>query len=236
MSLSELLLWCLIMTWPKIIDRLGSGPLSKDMESSSCALRSKRGPEILWFFSFCSTKQNQNILWSCFSCLSHWNNIPENLRGDERFYISKTKQKQKPCLYSLVFMWYLKMLWFHNYIYLYHYYCYLDLLEFLISDRHRGGTDLRKTPLLCWRVSRCVAHGCRVIRWGCRPSERNSSAMSDGIMMFTLLCAPTCSLHTHTHTHTHTKRLHWKHTWGSTINLLIRTSFPKLRWLIPISS
>ncbi len=66
---------------------------------------------------------------------------------------------------------------------------------------HRCGTDLRKTPLLCLRVSRCVAQGCRVIRRGCRPSERNSSPMSDGNMMFTLLWVPTCSLHTHTHTH-----------------------------------
>ncbi|TNN80990.1 hypothetical protein EYF80_008646 [Liparis tanakae] len=32
-----------------------------------------------------------------------------------------------------------------------------------------------------------------------RPSERNSSAMSSGNMMFTLLWVPTCSLHTDTH-------------------------------------
>lgn len=63
-----------------------------------------------------------------------------------------------------------------------------------------AGTDFRKTPLLWCRVSLCVAQGCRVIRRGWRPSERNSSLMSDGNMMFTLLWVPTCSLHTHTYT------------------------------------
>lgn len=62
------------------------------------------------------------------------------------------------------------------------------------SSKHRWGTDLRKTPLLWLRISRCVAHGCRVMRRGCSPSDWNSSLMSDGNKMFTLLRVPTFSL------------------------------------------
>lgn len=65
----------------------------------------------------------------------------------------------------------------------------------IIIDTHTNActhtdTNLRKTPLLCLRVSRCVSHGCSVIRRGFGPSELKSSAMSTGSNMFTLHWEP----------------------------------------------
>lgn len=64
-------------------------------------------------------------------------------------------------------------------------------------------------PLLWLRISRCVAQGCRVIRWGCRPSDLKSSLTSDGSMMFTLLRVPSFSL---LQSHRETERIFGKHT------------------------